>query len=439
MVAAGLKQTGALAFLTSRAMGQPRTVREAQARMLIPVAIGSAFFNNTPVVAMLLPVVLDWSRSAKIAASKLLSPLSYAAILGCLCTLIGTSTTLIVNGLLITEGKPGLAMFEIAWAGLPCAALGSALLMWMARRFLPAYESVLRIPDDPRESTVEMRVGARGPVVGKTIESAGLRHLPGLYLMDINRGEHVVPVVDPAEQLDAGDQLVFVGVVHSVVDLQQIPGLEPTTERVFKLDSHRSLRRFAEAAVSQTHPLVGQSIREGRFRNLYNAVVIAVSRNGERVQGRIGDIELKAGDSLLLEALPSFVEQHRNSTDYYLVSQLGDAAPPTTTQASVAMLVLAVMVSVVAIGWLSMLQASILATGAMLVSRAVSEDMAQKRHRLARTPGNRGVVCAWDRAGENRRSPSGGRFAPEPSWQSPLAGLGCHLRDHNAHLGVRHQ
>jgi di/tricarboxylate transporter len=215
-------------------------------------------------------------------------------------------------------------------------------------------------------------------LVGKSIESAGLRHLPGLYLMEIHRGGHIVPVVDPAERLDAGDQLVFVGVVGSVVDLQQIPGLEPTTEQVFKLDSHRSLRCFAEAVVSRTHPLVGKTIREGRFRNLYNAVVVAVSRNGERVQGRIGDIELHPGDSLLLEALPSFVEQHRNSSDYYLVSRLDDAGPPTTAQAPAAMLIIASMVTVVAIGWLSMLQAALLAAGAMLMARCVSEDTARR-------------------------------------------------------------
>lgn len=378
VVAAGLKQSGALAYVTSRAMGRPRTVRAAQVRMLVPVTIGSAFLNNTPLVAMLLPVVLDWSRSTNIPASKLLLPLSYAAILGGLCTLIGTSTTLVVHGLLVADGKPGLGMFEIAWVGLPCAVLGSALLMWMARRWLPAYESVLQIPEDPREYTVEMRVAARGPLVDKSIESAGLRHLPGLYLMEIHRRGRLVPVVDPAERLDAGDQLVFVGVVHSVVDLQQIPGLEPTTEQVFKLDSHRSLRCFAEAVVSRTHPLIGQSIREGRFRNRYNAVVIAVSRNGERVPGRIGDIELRAGDSLLLEALPSFVEQHRNSSDYYLVSRLGDGGPPTTAQAPVAALILAGMVTVVAVGLLSMLQAALLAAGAMLLARCVSEDTARR-------------------------------------------------------------
>lgn len=378
VVAAGLKQSGALAFLVSRALGRPRTLRAAQTRMVIPVTIGSAFINNTPLVAMLLPVVIDWSRSMRIPPSKLLLPLSYSAVLGGLLTLVGTSTNLVVNGLLLAAGKPGLGMFEITWVGLPCAALGSALLIWTARRWLPAYEGAPLIPEDPREYTVEMRVAARGPLVGKNIQDAGLRHLPGLYLMEIHRGEHILPVVDPAEPLEAGDQLVFVGVVDSVLDLQQIRGLEPITEQVFKLDSHRSLRCFAEAVISPTHPLVGQSIREGRFRSRYNAVVIAVSRNGERVPGRIGDIELHAGDALLLEALPSFVEQHRNSSDFYLVSRLGDAAPPTTAQAPIALAILTAMVAVVTAGFLSMLQAALIAAAAMIIARCCSEDTARR-------------------------------------------------------------
>jgi di/tricarboxylate transporter len=378
VVAAGLKQSGALTFLVSRALGRPRTVRAAQVRMLLPTTIGSAFLNNTPLVAMLLPVVMDWCRSMRIPASKMLLPLSYAAILGGLCTLVGTSTTLVVNGLLIQDGKPPMGMFDITWIGLPCAALGSALLMWTARRWLPAYEGVSLVPPDPREYTVEMRVAQRGPVGGKSIEDAGLRHLPGLYLMEIHRDGHILPVVDPAEPLEPGDQLVFVGVVDSIVDLQQIPGLEPISQQVFKLDSHRSLRCFAEAVVSRTHPLVGQSIREGQFRRRYNAVVIAVSRNGERVHGRIGDIKLRVGDSLLLETLPSFVEQHRNSSDFYLVSRMGDAGPPTTAQAPIALLILAGMVTAVATGFLSMLQAALLAAMAMLLARCCSEETARR-------------------------------------------------------------
>ncbi|KIG18558.1 Sulfate permease, Trk-type [Enhygromyxa salina] len=378
VVAAGLRQTGALAYLVQRALGRPRSATQAQLRLVPPVVVGSAFVNNTPVVAMLMPVVMDWCKTTRIPVSKLLLPLSYIAILGGLCTLIGTSTNIVVNGLLVAQGMPGLGMFDITWVGLPCAIVGVSFLLISARWLLPNRDGELGVPEDPREYTVEITVAAGGPLVGKSIEAAGLRHLPGLYLMEIHRGGHIVPIVNPSERLEADDQLVFVGVLDSVMDLQRIPGVGPATRQVFKLDSHRAERCFAEAVVSWSCPLIGKTIREGRFRNKYDAVVIAVSRNGERMPGRIGDIELRAGDTLLIEALPSFVEQQRNSRDFYLVSRLDGAGPPTKAQAPISLVILAGMVALAATGLLSMLQAALLAAAAMLLTRCCSEETARR-------------------------------------------------------------
>src|SRR5690606_19787222 len=152
-------------------------------------------------------------------------------------------------------------LFDIAWVGVPAAVLGGALLLTLAPRLLPDRTIDLTHPEDPREYTVEMEVTRGGPLVGRSIEEAGLRRLPGLYLMEIHRGETIIPMVDPAERLQANDHLVFVGVVASVVDLQRIPGLQVATRQVFKLDSHRAQRCFAEAVVSRTCPLVVQTMR----------------------------------------------------------------------------------------------------------------------------------------------------------------------------------
>jgi di/tricarboxylate transporter len=378
IVAAGLRQTGALAYLVQRALGRPDSPTKAQLRLVPPVVLGSAFLNNTPVVAMLMPVVMDWCKTSKISASKLLLPLSYTAILGGLCTLIGTSTNLVVNGLLVAHGAPGLALFDIAWVGVPCAIVGVAFLLLASGRLLPDRSIGLTSEEDVRQYTVEMAVSPAGPLVGKSIEAAGLRHLPGLYLMEIHRSNRVLAMVDPTETLEAGDQLVFVGVVSSVVDVQRIPGLELATRQVFKLDSHRAQRCFAEAVVSQTCPIIGKTIREGRFRNVYDAVVIAVSRNGARVPGRLGDIELHAGDALLLETHPSFVWEQRNSRDFYLVSRIDSATPPTTSQAPIALAILLGMVVLVLSGVLDMLQASIVAAAAMILTRCCSEQTARR-------------------------------------------------------------
>src|SRR5262249_51804923 len=158
----------------------------------------------------------------------------------------------------------------------------------------------IREQNNLRQYTVEMLVEFGSPLVGQSIEQAGLRHLPGLYLVEINREDQVLAAVAPHERLHAGDRLVFVGIVESVADLQKIRGLKPATTQVFKLDAPRVHRCLVEAVVSDTCPLVGMTVREGRFRTVYNAAIIAVARRGKRLREKIGDIVLHHGDTLLL-------------------------------------------------------------------------------------------------------------------------------------------
>jgi di/tricarboxylate transporter len=376
VVAGGLSQTGVLAHLVHRFLGRPAAVWRAQARLVFPAVVGSAFLNNTPVVAMLTPVVKDWSRTTGIAASKLLIPLSYAAILGGLCTLIGTSTNLVINGMLVESGHEPLGFFDPARVGVPGAIAGLGFLLLFGRRLLPERQTSTPGQVDPREYTVEMRVAESGGLVGKSIQEAGLRRLPGLFLSEIYRRGHLIAMVGPNETLEADDQLVFVGVVDSIVDLQRIPGLVPATEQVFKLDAHRGERCFVEAVVSRSSPLVGQTIREGRFRNRFAAVVLAVHRDGERLNCRLGDVRLRPGDALLVEASASFVSNFRNSRDFYLVSELNAAPPPVHDRAPVALAILGLMILLAATGVLSMLEASMLAAAAMLLTRCCSEETA---------------------------------------------------------------
>ncbi|MCA9770916.1 MAG: SLC13 family permease, partial [Myxococcales bacterium] len=336
------------------------------------------FLNNTPVVAMLMPVVVDWAKALRISPSKLLIPLSYAAILGGLCSLIGTSTNLVVNGLLIKAGHEGMGMFDITRVGLPAAVVGLAFMILAGPRLLPDRADVRGAVEDPREYTLEMLVTERGPLVGKTVSQAGLRHLPGVYLMEIQRGDHLIPAVGPEELLQADDQLVFVGAVNAVVELQKIPGLAPATRQIFKLDAPRAERVFAEAVVARNCPVVGQTIRDGRFRTRYNAVVLAVARGGERIEGRIGDIVLEPGDALLLETTPEFVEQQRLTRDFYLVSRFEGDGPPTHERAGIAIAILAGMVGSVTFGLLDMLPAAFIAAGLMLATRCCSEETARR-------------------------------------------------------------
>ena len=379
IVVTGLRETGGIAWLSRRLLGKPKSLTDAQLKVMLPVALMSAFLNNTPVVAMLIPAISDWSKKFNLSVSKLMIPLSYAAILGGTCTLIGTSTNLVVNGFLLKERpEEALGMFELAWVGLPTMLVSIVFIIFFSRWLLPDRRSVASQLSNPKEYSIEMLVDAAGPLVGQSIEGAGLRHLQHLFLMEIERKGKILAAVSPSEILESGDRLVFVGVVDSVLELQRIRGLSPATDQVFKLEAPRSSRILIEAVVSHTSPLINTSVRENRFRSSYDAVVIAVARNGERIKQKIGDIVLKAGDTLLLEAKSNFVEQHRNSNNFYLVSALQDSSPPRFDRIFIAISILLAMILLVSFNVLSMFKASFLAALLVLVTKACSPDVARR-------------------------------------------------------------
>lgn len=380
VVVAGLTRTGAMSLLTRPLLGRPKTVTGAQSRLMFTCASVSAFLNNTPIVAMFIPVVNDLCKRTGFAPSKLFIPLSFATILGGTCTLIGTSTNMVVYGLLVAEtgNRAALGMFDLAWVGVPAAIIGILFLMATSRWLLPDRRPKSIASTDPREYTIEMEVEPASLLVGKTIEEAGLRGLPNVYLAAIERGGRVLPAVASTERLAASDRLMFVGIVESMLELQRFRGLRPATNQVFKLDAPRSERCMLEAVVSNRCPLVGQTIRDGKFRSVYKAAVIAVARSGERINKKIGDIELQPGDQLLLEAHPSFLDEQRNSKDFFLVSRLEDSTPPGHEKAWIAIAILLALVVVAGFEWLPMVHAGLLAAGAMIVSGCCNPTVARR-------------------------------------------------------------
>jgi di/tricarboxylate transporter len=379
VVVAGLQHTGAVSWLSQRMLGRPKTLLGAQARIILPTAMLSAFLNNTPIVAMLIPAITEWARKHRLSVSKLMIPLSYAAIFGGTCTLIGTSTNLVVSGLWYETSGERFGLFSIAWIGVPCMIAGTLYLLFIGRFLLPDRKPPISESDDPRSYTVEMMVDPGGPLVGQTIEEAGLRNLAGLYLAEIDREGQVIPAVGPTTRLRGDDRLVFVGVVDSIVDLQRMRGLTPATDQVFKLDAPRSQRCLIEAVVSDSCSAVGKSIRDARFRTIYNAVVIAVARNGERILNmKIGDIVLRAGDTLLLEARPSFAEQQRDSRDFYLVSRIENSSPPRHERAILSVGIFVGMIVLVTVLGVPIIIAAMVAAGLMIISRCVPGSVARK-------------------------------------------------------------
>ena len=380
VVVAGLVDTGAIQAFGLRLFGRPKGILGAQLRLMLPVTLMSAFLNNTPVVAMLVPFVEDWARRCRLPVSKLMIPLSYAAILGGTCSIIGTSTNLVVQGLVLKSTSLGsMGFFDIAAIGLPCAVIGILFVMTTQKWLLPDRRPPLRDPAKAREYAIEMLVEKSSGLIGKSIEKAGLRNLPGVYLAEIQRADTVLPAIAPTEVLSAGDRLLFVGVVESVVDLVKMRGLVPAPDQLFKLNAPRPERRLIEVVISDSCPIVGQTIRDGRFRTRYDAVIIAAARNGERIRSKIGDITLRAGDTLLLESRPSFAAQHGNSRDFLLVSEVQGAALPRHDRAWLSAAILALMVLAAATNLLSMLEAALLAAAAMIATRCTTASSARTR------------------------------------------------------------
>lgn len=377
IVATGLKETGGVQLIIQKLLNKPNGIRSIQARIITPIMGMSAFLNNTPIVASFIPALQEWGRKYRVPVSKLLIPLSYAAILGGTCTLIGTSTNLIINGLLISEKNVYLNLFEPAYIGVPIAVAGFIYLITFGRKLLPDISSAYSSFENTREYTIEMILKPGSPIENSTVEEAGLRHLPGLFLVEIIRDGAIMAAAEPDEVLLGGDRLIFTGLVDSIIDLQSMQGLEPATDQVFKLDTPRRDRHLIEAVVSQTNPLNGKSIKDGEFRNRFGAVVVAVSRKGERIEKKVGDIVLNTGDILLMEAPRDFMQRYKYSSDFLLVSTLSNKGTLNYQKSSWAWTILGVMVLLATLNILSMFQASFLAAGAMVITGCVSVNDAR--------------------------------------------------------------
>ncbi len=374
-----IRQTGGIDLIIRHVLGRPRRESGALLRLLLPVASLSGLLNNTPVVATYIPAVLSWSRRLSVPAHRLLMPLSFASILGGTITLFGTSTNLVVHGLLV-DRSPELAMglFDLAWVGVPVAVIGLLYLVLLAPRLLPARRGAAAAFENPREFTIEMEVDPAGPLVNRSVEEAGLRHLQELFLVEIERDGNVVSVVGPGERLKGGDRLVFAGTSEGAVELQQVRGLMPSRHGESSLEKDFKERRLVEAVVSSQCQFVGQRIRDGHFRTLYGAAVLAVCRGGERVAGNLGQVRLQPADVLLLEARPPFIERHRQSRDFLLISQLNGAARPVHEKAWLAWSILAGVVALASLGVMSMMNAAMLGAGLALLSGCCSVGDAKR-------------------------------------------------------------
>ncbi len=377
VVARAVEKTGALQPLVSSMLQEDGRARRTLGRLLVPVAGSSAVLNNTPVVAVLVPQVSAWAARRGRSPAAFLMPLSFAAILGGLITVLGTSTNLLVSGLLEADGSEPIGVFEISKIGLPVAALGVATLILLAPRLLrdrtPARGD---LEDNVREFVVDMEVVANGPVDGVTVEAGGLRHLAGVFLVQVRRGQDLIGPVGPTLVLRGGDRLRFVGRADNVVDLQSTRGLASAEQEHLTFDTERAA--FFEAVVGASSPLVGKTLREAEFRSRYQAAVVAIHRAGARVEGKLGETRIRIGDTLLLLTDSGFRARWYDRSDFLLVSPLDAATPVGSRKALAVGAVLAGIIVTASMGWLSLLEASLLGAFVLVLGGVLTPGEARR-------------------------------------------------------------
>jgi di/tricarboxylate transporter len=379
IVSAALKESGALHWWIVKWLGRGSRANIALPRIMAPVAVVSSVISNTPVVAIFIPLLQDWAKRHSISVSKLLIPLSYASILGGTCTLIGTSTNILLMGMLQGNREAeGLHLFSPAVVGVPLVILGILYFAVVGHRLLPERLGAAGSVTDARKYGVSMRVVAGGALSGMTIADAGLRHLQYSFLSEIQSDGHIIPAVGPEEILSDNDILIFVGQPEAVSELRQFPGLAPAEGQIHKLDVPYSSRALIEAVIAPVSNMVGKTIKDSSFRTQFGGAILSVSRNGERIQQKVGSIVLRAGDTLLLEAARGFVRRHRYSRDFLLLSRLDDVSIPNFDKAPTALGLLGIFIGLVVTGTLPLVVAALLLVGALAATKCISIEFAQR-------------------------------------------------------------
>ncbi|MCB1314443.1 MAG: SLC13 family permease [Leptospiraceae bacterium] len=380
IVSATLRETGVINGIAQRVLGNARTEFGILNRIAAVVLPLSAFLNNTAVVSIFLPVITEWTRRRRSSASRLLMPLSFLAILGGTCTLIGTSTNLVVHGLMIEYDLKRMKLFEIGQVGLPYAIVGYLYLTFIGRKLIPDRKELLeQLDDSSREYLVETIVQKGSNLLGKTVESAGLRQLPGLFLIEINRQGNIQAPVSPDAEIQAGDRLVFTGITSRISELESLHGLKPVINAEYSLDiDQKQSRHLCEVVISVNSHLIGKSIRQADFRAVYGAAVVAVHRGDTRIRARIGDIRLRAGDTLLLQTVPHFVRAHQNDPAFYLISYEEMPTIRKRSDSWISLTIFGGMLITMVMGWVPVVLAVSIAAVLMLATRVIAPGTAHQ-------------------------------------------------------------
>jgi len=347
--------------------------------MVALVATLSAFVNNTPVVVVFLPVVLGLARKMKLAPSKLLIPLSYGAVLGGTCTLVGTSTNLIVNGIAVSNGQPTVGLFELAKLGVPIALIGMVYLAIVGKKVLPVREMLTDILSDEekREYLTEAFVQPNSPMIGKTIKDSGLKLNRGVRVLEIVRHGIAVPIDPQITELRAGDRLIMSCRPQGVAAARSVEGIDLVSDLELGLEqiaAHEG--SLVEAVVLPQSDLVGRTVRGVNFRQRFRLVTVALHRRGRNVREAIETLPIEPGDVLLMMGSDEAIDALRNSNDLVLFDRARTPTKRPTMQIATVLGVIAGVIGCSAVGLLPIEIAAVAGVVVLLLSRVLTSKEA---------------------------------------------------------------
>lgn len=376
VVVTGLMHTGVLQWIVKHLLGQPRSYSGAVARLMLPVAALSSFLSNTTVVALFVNIVKMWSKKLGVSPSKLLIPLSYASGMGGVCTLIGTPPNLIISGLYADQTGTVMNVLATALPGMFCLFIGVLSIIAM-RKLLPDRKAPESAFEDTSDYTVELLVPSDNPNIGKRIADAGLNDIRGGKLIEIIHFDDVISPVPDDEILLGGDRLVFAGQIDEILDLKKIYGFVNADHHVFTMDEVDRSRQLRTAYIPLNSSLIHKVMGQTSFEKDNNMVLVAIARQGKRLEQSPREVKLHAGDTLLLECPPNMnvdIDRLSSQLQFFDSGQVPNIGPKTL----VSSLIMIAMVVLSALKILPLLQCAFLAAAAMLLLRCCSPNQAMK-------------------------------------------------------------
>lgn len=350
LVSSVIERTHLLPYL-SKKMFHESSIRISLFKISSVTMILSAFLNNTAVVASFMSIIL---QNKKFQASRLLIPLSFAAIMGGVLTLIGTSTNLIINSFVIDAGLPSLKFFDFIYIGFPLAIVGLIYLVFITPSLLPKIDD--ENSHEEKKFSVEAYVQPGSALANRTVRMNGLRQMDHLFLTEINRNGQTIFPVTPEQSIKEKDSLLFVGNIEEIEELKQYDGLELHSGLKGVLRSN-----LQEVVIKHNAPIIGVKVKDAQFRTKFDAVIVGVRRGEATLHGKIGDMILKPGDNLVL-AVGSEFDKHQNLNRNFIFTsevELKNLLTPTQGIIAIGLFVLAIIG--VAVGMISLFK-SMLAT-----------------------------------------------------------------------------